>query len=78
MFSIEYEEHDKALNTADPLPTGFQPCKVNTISLTEELGQVKYIFSDKTGTLTQNMMEFKLCKIGNNFYGDLSLLNLKQ
>ena len=41
----------------------------NTCSLNEELGQIKYIFSDKTGTLTMNKFEFKACVIGENLYG---------
>lgn len=40
----------------------------NTSSLTDELGQVKYIFTDKTGTLTQNLMEFRKCSVGGAVY----------
>ena len=47
---------------------------VNTSSLNEELGQIEFVFSDKTGTLTCNKMEFKLCVIGDVLYGDDSCL----
>ncbi|KAN0083007.1 hypothetical protein V8E54_002095 [Elaphomyces granulatus] len=45
------------------------PATCRTSSLVEELGQIEYIFSDKTGTLTCNMMEFKQCSIGGIQYG---------
>lgn len=44
------------------------PTIVRTSSLVEELGQIKYVFSDKTGTLTRNIMEYKACSIGGRCY----------
>lgn len=44
------------------------PAMARTSNLNEELGQVKYIFSDKTGTLTRNIMEFKRCAVGHEVY----------
>lgn len=44
------------------------PAMARTSNLNEELGMVKYIFSDKTGTLTRNIMEFKKCSIAEILY----------
>nr|XP_043629882.1 putative phospholipid-transporting ATPase 9 [Erigeron canadensis] len=51
-----YEEADK-------------PAHARTSNLTEELGQIDTILSDKTGTLTCNSMEFIKCSVAGTAYG---------
>lgn len=48
-----------------------KPSVARTSDLIEELGQVEIIFSDKTGTLTQNSMIFRKCSINGKIFGSM-------
>ncbi|KAF9016585.1 phospholipid-translocating P-type ATPase [Hymenopellis radicata] len=49
-----------------------QATLARTWNLSDDLGQIEYIFSDKTGTLTQNQMIFRQCSINGKVYsGDV-------
>uniref|UniRef100_A0A672IK93 Phospholipid-transporting ATPase n=1 Tax=Salarias fasciatus TaxID=181472 RepID=A0A672IK93_SALFA len=49
-----------------------QKAQVNTSDLNEELGQVEYVFTDKTGTLTENEMQFRECSISGTKYREVN------
>ncbi len=56
--------------------------KVRTMALVDECGIVSHIFSDKTGTLTQNIMQFRKCSVNGIPYGhgttEMGLARLKR
>lgn len=45
------------------------PARANNTAISEDLGQVQYVLTDKTGTLTENVMELKRCSIAGNLFG---------
>ncbi|KAJ3342262.1 hypothetical protein HDU93_002735 [Gonapodya sp. JEL0774] len=53
----------------DPPDAPGVACTPRSWNLSDDLGQIEYVFSDKTGTLTQNVMEFKRCSVAGTAYG---------
>lgn len=57
------------LNLYDPAVD--KRIEVRAFNILEDLGQVEYVFCDKTGTLTENKMEFKRASIhGVDYWTD--------
>lgn len=52
----------------DPNLTHERKIKCQTFTINEDLGQIGYVFTDKTGTLTQNQLIFKNFSIGGFQY----------
>ena len=48
-----------------------RPFQCRALNITEDLGQIQYLFSDKTGTLTENEMVFRCCSVGGTNYPHL-------
>jgi len=63
-FQANYIEYD--LQMYDPESN--TPALARTSNMNSDLGQISYVFSDKTGTLTQNIMKFKMCSVGGKIY----------
>ncbi|VDO69688.1 unnamed protein product [Heligmosomoides polygyrus] len=63
-INIDQEMYDKKSGSSSV---------ARTSNLNEELGLVKYVMSDKTGTLTQNVMTFKQISVAGKIFGDSRL-----
>ncbi|CAO0794301.1 unnamed protein product [Mucor circinelloides] len=72
MVTMEIVKYIQAIMIDNDLDIYYEktdtPAVARSSSLIEELGQVEYVFSDKTGTLTCNEMEFRQCSIGGLSY----------
>lgn len=55
-----------SLDLYDPHSDKRTECRA--MNITEELGQIQYVFSDKTGTLTENRMIFRRCTVAGVDY----------
>ena len=65
LAQIVFIHFDRELFYKSPETNKYLQTKCNALNITEDLGQIEYIFSDKTGTLTDNIMEFRKCIIND-------------
>ncbi|VDP66364.1 unnamed protein product [Echinostoma caproni] len=67
IFIIEFQQMYIAFTISSDLqmhdPVEDQASKANSAQVADELGQVEFLFSDKTGTLTQNVMQLRTCAV---------------
>ncbi|KAM7539492.1 hypothetical protein Aperf_G00000050238 [Anoplocephala perfoliata] len=49
-------------------PGSNEKAQVNSTNIADELGQIEFLFSDKTGTLTQNKMALKSYSLANDHH----------
>ncbi|KAH9896461.1 phospholipid-translocating P-type ATPase [Cubamyces lactineus] len=73
-ISIEIVKTIQAYFISQDIDMYYKPfdaaCAPKTWNISDDLGQIEYIFSDKTGTLTQNVMEFQKCSVNGVPYGE--------
>ncbi|WAR60038.1 hypothetical protein PtB15_11B680 [Puccinia triticina] len=55
----------------DEITDNGRPTLARSWNLSDDLGQIQYVFSDKTGTLTQNLMQFRQCSVAGKIYRGL-------
>lgn len=65
LMQIYHIHHDKEFKDKKSGKT----IECRALNIPEELGQVEYVFTDKTGTLTENNMVFQRCSINGIDYG---------
>ena len=65
IFNIVFMDNDKDMIYVDKA-RGQLNCQAKNMTLHEDLGQVNFLFCDKTGTLTQNELIFKKWACGGN------------
>ncbi|EUB61277.1 Putative phospholipid-transporting ATPase [Echinococcus granulosus] len=70
MVTMEFQQLLLALFISKDIefydPETNEKAQVNATNLADELGQIEFLFSDKTGTLTQNKMIFKSYSLAND------------